>query len=87
VVALVWVGATWPHFRDAATLSNIFALAALAMLTNLAYCAAYLADIAMRHVAPLDLYRPRTAVLLLGMALAIVLENYWIADEIYASVR
>ena len=87
VVVLLWVIATWPHFRPAMTASALVAMLGLAMLANVCYCAAYFADSAIQSVLPEASWRRyRWAVLLLGTLLALVFENYWIADEIYPSV-
>ena len=87
VVVLLWVIATWPHFRPAFTASALVAMLVLALLANVCYCAAYLADSAIQSLLPNAFWRRyRWAVWLLGTLLALVVENYWIADEIYPSV-
>ncbi len=86
-VMIVWIAATWPHFRGAIALQPLAALAVLALLANVCYCAGYLVDFPMQQVvsgAALD--RGRAAVWWLGMLLAFVAENYWISDEIYPYV-
>jgi hypothetical protein len=86
VVAVVWLVATWPHFRDALKLSLLLVMAVLALLANICYCAAYLLDIPIRSTVLCAVWNRRRWVLfLLGTLFAIVLENYWIADEIYPS--
>jgi hypothetical protein len=87
-VAFVWIVATWPHSRRAITLPSLLLLAILALLANVCYCAAYLVDIPMRRSTLSAIWGPRRWVLwLLGTLLAIVVENYWIADEIYPFVH
>jgi hypothetical protein len=87
-VVVIWLVATWPHFRVAFTLSSLLLLAALAILANVCYCAAYFVDIPMQRSSFGTVWRRRRWVLwLLGMLLAIVLANYWIVDEIYPFVR
>ena len=87
-VAVVWLVATWPHFRVALTLSSLLFLAILALLANVCYCAAYLVDIPMQRSALSAVWSHRRwGLWLMGTLLAIVVENYWIADEIYPSVR
>jgi hypothetical protein len=83
-VALAWGMATWPHFRGAVTPYHLLQLAILALLANLCYSAVYPAEWLLR-LSALDAARPRLRGVLwiLGTVLAIVLENYWIADEIY----
>jgi hypothetical protein len=55
---------------------------------NFCYCAAYLVDIPMQF-SPLSAVwkRRRWGLWLAGMLIAILLANYWIADEIYGFVR
>ena len=87
-VTVIWLVATWPHFRGALTLSSLLPLAVLALLANVCYCAAYLVDIPMQRSALRAIWGNRRWVLwLLGTLFAMVVENYWIADEIYPSVR
>jgi cytochrome c oxidase assembly factor CtaG len=60
----------------------------LALLANICYSVAYLAEIPIQQLAPRELWnRLRWAVWLLGMLAALVLENYWIADGIYPGTR
>jgi hypothetical protein len=87
-VAVVWVAGTWPHFRQAFTLHSLLLLSVLALLANLCYCSAYLLDVSMQPSAPSSAwFLSRRIIWVLGTVLAIVLENYWIADEIYPFVR
>jgi len=87
-VVVVWLVATWPHFRAELTLHSLLLLAILALLANVCYCCAYLVDIPMQ-LSPLSTVwrRRRWALLLMGTLFAILVENYWIADEIYPDVR
>ncbi len=82
-VVLLWVILTWPHFRPALTLGSLEAFIVLALLANLCYCAAYLADIFTQFMSSASRRRFRWALFILGTLFALVLENYWIADEIY----
>src|SRR5271157_115912 len=84
LIVLLWLVLTWPHFRPALTLGSLEAFIILALAANLCYCAAYLADFFMQGLLPSQHWRRfRQGLWLLGMLFAIVLENYWIADEIY----
>ncbi len=84
IVAVAWLVMTWPHFRPALTLPSLFLFFILALLANACYCAAYLVDIPMQHSALAAVWRHRRWVLwLIGTLFAILLANYWIADEIY----
>jgi hypothetical protein len=83
-----WIVRTWPHFRHAMTLENLGRLMILALLANVCYCAAYLMDILIQQSGAESSWRlQRTALWVVGMLLAILLENYWIADEIYDFVQ
>jgi hypothetical protein len=85
---LVWLVATWPHFRPALTLHSLLLLAVLALLANGCYCAAYLVDIPMQRSSFRNIWRRRRSVLwLMGTLFAFVVANYWIADEIYPFVH
>ena len=87
-VALAWLVWTWPHFRAALTLRSLYLLSILAILANLCYSAAYLADIPVQYSSFRAAWRRRRwGLWLAGMLFAAVLANYWIADEIYPSVR
>ncbi len=85
LVALGWLIATWPHFfRSAINLRDAGALCALVILANLCYSVVYLIDVPAQYSpARLVWLRWRWLVLLLGILFALLLENYWIADEIY----
>ncbi|MGO9086073.1 MAG: hypothetical protein ACLP6G_11180 [Terriglobales bacterium] len=88
LIVLLWVVLTWPHFRPALTLGALEALVVLALAANLCYSAAYLADFFMQGLLSIQHWRRFRQVLwLLGMLFAILLENYWIADEIYDYVN
>lgn len=87
-VVLIWLVASWPHFRPAFTLTSLLQLAVLALLANACYCLAYLVDLPMQHSSFRSLWhRRRWALWVVGTLLAILFENYWIADEIYPFIR
>ena len=87
-VVLLWVMNTWPHFRPAITLQSLGIMIVLALLANLCYCAGYLAEILIQNATSgVAWNRQRWAVWVVGTLLAILFENYWIADEIYPFVR
>jgi len=87
-VVLLWLMNTWPHFRPAITLQSLGIMIVLALLANLCYCAAYLAEILIQDATSSVAWnRQRWAVWVVGTLLAILFENYWIADEIYPFVR
>jgi hypothetical protein len=84
VIVGLWVVMTWPHFRPAMNLVALGKMLVLALLANVAYCAGYVAEFFMQATASESfLRRARWTVWFAGMLIALVLENYWIADEIY----
>ena len=87
-VVVVWMVASWPHFRPALTLPSLGALVVLALLANACYSAAYLVDIPLQRSLFAIRWKPRRVALgWTGMLFALLLANYWIADEIYPYVR
>ena len=88
VVAVIWVVKSWPHFRPAMTLESLGIMTVLALLANVCYCAAYLAEILIQNATLRASWnRQRWTIWIVGMLLAILFENYWIADEIYPFVK
>lgn len=86
-VIIAWIILSWPHFRPALTWPNLLTLAVLAMLANLCYCAAYIADVSLQFSSFQNLWRRRRWILwLVGTLFAILLTNYWVADEVYSYV-
>jgi hypothetical protein len=60
----------------------------LGLIANAFYSVAYLVDIALQTASFRSVWRRRRWVLwLAGLIFAIVLTNYWIADEIYPYVH
>ena len=87
VVVLLWLRLTWPHFRPALTLEALGKMLVLAMLANVCYCAAYVLEAGIQAVSSnIARRRFRWASWILGVLLALLIENYWIADEIYPDV-
>ena len=84
VIVLLWVAMTWPHFRAALNWADLGRMTVLGLLANVCYCAAYVAEFFIQGALPAQFWRrARYAVWIAGMLLAIVITNYWIADEIY----
>ena len=84
----LWVVLTWPHFRPAMNWTAFGKMTVLGLLANLCYCAGYVAEGFIQPLLPQPFWkRARWAVWVLGMLIAILLSNYWIADEIYPDVQ
>lgn len=87
-VVIVWLAATWPHFRPMFSLNSLLLLIVLGLIANIFYCAAYLVDIPLQLSSVGGAWKNlRWLLWLIGTFLAIVLANYWIVDEIYPFVR
>ena len=87
-VCAAWVVATWPHFRPAFARWAVPPMAFLALVANVCYSAAYLVDIPMQQSSFGTVWRNRRwGLWVAGTVFAIVLANYWIADEIYPDVH
>jgi hypothetical protein len=87
-VTVAWIALSWPHFRESLTLQSLLLVIVLAMMANLCYCAAYIADVFVQYSALQSAWNRRRWVLWwTGTLFAVVLANYWIADEIYPFVR
>jgi hypothetical protein len=87
-VLATWFMATWPHFRPALALFPLFQFAVLGLIANVCYSAAYLVDVPVLQAgAGSGWRRGRWILWTAGMLFAILLENYWISDEIYPFVR
>lgn len=91
-IVAAWVATSWPHFRPALTLESLGIMTVLALLANVCYCAAYLVDIGAQTAEKetpggTGLEKLRWGLWVLGTLLAVLFENYWIADEIYPYVK
>jgi hypothetical protein len=65
----------------------ILSFVVLAALANVLYSAAYCADVFVQYASFRQLWRHRRGALIAtGTLFAIILANYWIADEIYSYV-
>jgi hypothetical protein len=83
-----WFLATWPHFRGAMTALHLFQFFVLGVLANVCYSAAYLVDLPLQRVfGGAVLARWRWAIWVVGTMFAMLVESYWIADEIFPFVK
>ncbi len=82
-VVVAWVTFSWPHFRGSLGQSALWLLVFL-FIANVCYCAGYLAEFVLRAMIPsVSLRWPRRTLWIVGLLVALLMENYWIADEIY----
>ncbi|MGH8211694.1 MAG: hypothetical protein ACREPP_00525 [Rhodanobacteraceae bacterium] len=82
-VVIIFAVTFWPEVRPHLTFGLAPALLVLAVLANLCYCAAYVADVPMQLSAFRDGWRRRRWILwLFGVLFGAALAWYWIADEI-----
>ena len=82
-IAFGWIMAAWPRWSGTLTPRHFVALVVLALCANACFCAAYLIDIPMQAGPRKEAWRRNRWMLWwAGLLLAILLENYWIADEI-----
>jgi hypothetical protein len=87
-IVTAWIVASWPHFRPAMNLFSLLRLIVLGFIANALYCGAYFVDIPMQSSAAGAAWRRwRWGLWVFGTLLAILLTNYWIADEIYPFVN
>ncbi|HKV04674.1 MAG TPA: hypothetical protein VJO53_06160 [Candidatus Acidoferrales bacterium] len=87
-VVLTWLFLSWPHFRHAVAMGSLLFLLIFAILANVCYCAAYIADVPIQYSPFQAMWRRRRwGLWAAGMLFATLLANYWIADEIYPYVR
>ena len=88
VIVAFWILFTWPHFRFAINLNGLLLLFILAALANICYSAAYFVELTIRGSASsVNVNRQRWLLWSMGMIFAVVLENYWIVDEVYPFVQ
>ena len=70
--------ANFPHVRQESTIDTLQTLVILAVLANVAYCAAYLADIPAQLSSFRDTWlRFRWVLLLVGFLVAAILANFF----------
>jgi hypothetical protein len=88
LIVIGWLVLTWPHFRPAFTLDNLFRLLGLAGLANIFYSVAYVIDLPLQFTSIRNVWQRRRWILwTIGMLFAILITFYWIADEIYPYVN
>jgi hypothetical protein len=87
-VVILWLTASWPHFRPAFNLTALLLPVILGLIANACYCAAYFIDIPLQQSSLAARWKHRRWTLWwIGTLFAVLLANYWIADEIYPFVQ
>jgi len=87
-VAIALVIKTWPHFQPAFELRTLPPLLGLAAIANVLYCAAYAVEAVFADAGARAAWQHRRWIVLLGgTLLAMLIETYWILDEIYPAVH
>ncbi len=83
LVLLGWLVSSWPHFRG--SVGSLFLwLAIFLVIANVCYCAGYGAELLIQGFVPRTRWRGvRLGLWVAGLLLSVLVENYWIADEIY----
>lgn len=83
---ILWIVLTWPHFRPAFTWNSLPFLIIAASLANLCYTAAYLIDLPLQQASLRVTPSLRWLIFVVGTLFALLLETYWIVDEVYPFV-
>jgi hypothetical protein len=84
VVVLAWIGITWPALLETSILIIPW-LFTLAIIANVLYCAAYIADVPLQYSSFATLWRRwRWVLWAIGMLLASNLASYFMYGLIYA---
>jgi len=84
IIVFCWFAFAWPRFRPLVSVAGLQLFFVLAVLANICYCFAYLVDIPLQYSSYRHLWLRRRWLLWgLGMLLASVFANYWLADEVY----
>jgi hypothetical protein len=84
MVFVGWVAVSWPSLKGAFSLVHFAQLAVLALIANVLYCAAYLAELFFKNLAMSKWQHWRLGIWIVGTLFAILLESYWVNDEMIA---
>jgi hypothetical protein len=84
MVFLWWVAVSWPLLKGAFSLVHLAQLAVLALIANVLYCAAYVAELFSKGLAASIWHQWRWGIWIVGTLFAILVESYWVNDEIIA---
>jgi len=84
MVFVGWVVVSWRFLKGAFSLVNFVQLAVLALIANVLYCAAYLAELFFKDSAVSKWHHWRWGIWIVGTLFAILVESYWVNDEMIA---
>lgn len=84
MVFVGWVVVSWPSLKGAFSLVHFAQLAVLALIANVLYCAVYLAELFLKDLAASKWHHCRWGIWIVGTLFAILVESYWVNDEIIA---
>ena len=83
-VVIAHIISGWPHSREALHFNGLLWLFVLAVLANVAYCAAYVVDIVVQMSGFRDAWlRMRWILLAIGLAFAAVLTHFFAVSIFY----
>jgi len=83
MVFVGWVVVSWPSMKGMFSLVHFAQLGVLALIANVLYCAAYLAEF-FKDSAVSKWHHWRWGIWIVGTLFAILVESYWVNDEIIA---
>ena len=84
VIVLSYFGANWPHSRKVVSLEGVLFVFILAVLANMAYCAAYLGDVFVQLSGLREVWRRmRWILFLIGLTFASIITR-WFAMAFFA---
>ncbi len=83
-VVLFWLVMAWPGMPSAWLAPLAGALFLLAIIANVFYCAAYIADLPLQYSSYRGVWRRwRWVLWVVGTLIAVLLANFWVAAEIF----
>ena len=79
-----WGVVNWRFLRGAFSFVHFAQLAVLALIANVLYSAVYLAELCFKDSAASKWHDWRWGIWIIGTLFAILVESYWVNDEIIA---
>jgi hypothetical protein len=84
IVFVGWVVVSWPSLKGAFSLVHFAQLIVLALIANVLYCASYLGELFFKDLAVSKWHHWRWGIWIAGTLFAILVESYWVNDEMIA---